>query len=253
MRCFVDTEEWEGDTWTLDREASHHLARVLRVTPGTPVTLFNGRGKTALAEVITAHKSAVEVRILEQHSSPEPCPHITLAQALIRGPKMDLVIQKSVELGVRAVWPVAVARCVARVEQAQERDRAARWTKIVHGAAEQCGLDWIPEVKPVGQWRQVMKAVPEFDLAIAGALTERAQPLPDVLTQARQCGAKRILALIGPEGDFTEDEYQEAEDAGVQPVHLGPRVLRAETAAIYICSAMQYEWQRVKDIQESKS
>jgi len=245
MRCYVDTDGWDQDLWTLDRDASHHLARVLRVTPGTPVTLFNGRGKTALAEVISAQKTAVDVRILERHESPEPLPRVTLAQALIRGPKMDLIIQKSVELGVHAVWPVAVARCVARMESDTGPERKGRWSKIAFGAAEQCGLDWIPDIRAGLSWRKVLDTVKDFDVAVIGALNERARPLPGILAAARERGATRVLALVGPEGDFTEEEYRDAEQAGAIPVQLGPRILRAETAALFMLSAIQYEWQRL--------
>lgn len=233
-RCHVPGAAWTEDTLALDRDSSHHLARVLRVRRGDTVELFNGAGDAATAEVLDVTKREVTVRVLRRWSASRPQPEITLVQALIRPQPMDFVLRKATELGVSAVQPVLTERCVARTQE-----RPERWLKTVVSAAEQCGANWLPEILPVRGWADVLAEAGNYDRALLCGLTEDARSLKDVLRADE--APRRVAALVGPEGDFTIDEIRAATDVGAVPVSLGSLVLRAETAALYVLTALRYE------------
>ena len=159
MRCYVPSLKETDGLIPLDREASHHLARVLRVQPGDAVELFDGRGTAFSSEVDAVDKHSVRVRVMDQRQSPPLCPALVLGQALIRPQKMDWILQKATELGASGILPLLTQRCVARAP-----DKMDRWLRIAAGAAEQCGGDWLPELHPAGPLENVLATAGEYDL-----------------------------------------------------------------------------------------
>lgn len=234
-RCYVPGGTWADEDIALDRETSHHLARVLRVKTGEAVELFNGVGDAAEAEVTEVKKQAVRVRPLRRWSTPRPIPDITLVQSLIRPQPMDYVLRKATELGVSSVQPVLTERCVARTQE-----RPDRWAKTIISAAEQCGANWLPEVRPVCGWADVLAGAGDYDCVLLCALTQDAKPLRDILRA--QGAVRRVAAWVGPEGDFTPEELRAALGTGAVPVSLGSLTLRAETASLYVMAALRYEF-----------
>ena len=220
---------------TLGRETSHHLARVLRVQRGDAVELFDGAGDAAEAEVTDVAKRAVTIRVTRRWSTPRPAPEITLVQALIRPQPMDYVLRKATELGVSTVQPVLTERCVARTQE-----RPERWAKTVISAAEQCGANWLPRIRPVLNWAELLAGAAEYDRVLVCSLSETARPLKEVLRE--RTDLRRVAAWVGPEGDFTPAEARTALEAGATPVSLGALTLRAETAALYVLAALRYEF-----------
>jgi 16S rRNA (uracil1498-N3)-methyltransferase len=234
-RCHVPEAEQWPETVELDRATSHHLVRVLRVTPGAAVTLFNGRGASAEAEVLEAGRSGVTVRVRRRRTTPPVAPHVTLVQALIRPQPMDSVFRKATEIGASAIQPVITARCVART-----RERPDRWQKTLVSAAEQCGIDWLPVIEPVRTWSEFLATTGGYDALLLCSLDPAARPLKEVLRGGP--AAVRWAALVGPEGDFTPGEAAAAQAAGAVPVSLGCQTLRAETAALYVLACLRYEF-----------
>lgn len=209
---------------------SHHLANVLRAVPGDRFELFDGRGRRALAEVVIADSIASRLVIVaELPAADSDRGDLVLATAVPKGERFDWLIEKATELGVSRLVPIISARSVVEPRETKlERLRAT-----VIAAAKQCGRTRLMELAPVQSWRQVV------DQWIPGMAAVIAHPDGDDLatvwgTASFETGC---LALIGPEGGFTEEEVADAEAAGAIPVSLGPTLLRTETAAIAIAAA----------------
>jgi len=224
-------------TLDLPEAAAHHAARVLRLRSGDAVTLFNGAGGEYAARITAIGKHDVTVAI-ERHDPVEresPLP-FTLVQAVSSGERMDLTIQKAVELGVSRIVPVESERSVVRLKGERAGKRVAHWQQVVISACEQCGRNRIPEVgmiSPLDVWLAA-----ENDDALRWVLL----PGADIALRDLPRPQKPIELLVGPEGGLTDAEAGAARRAGYQPVRLGPRVLRTETAAPALLAALQALW-----------
>ncbi len=210
---------------TLAGDEHHHLAIVLRARPGDPVTLFDGGGGEVDARVLRIERAETELELGARRSVAVAAAPITLLCAIPRGSRMDLLVQKTVEVGVAAIVPLLTARSVARPEAA----RRERWVAIAREAARQCGRADLPDV-----------AAPT---ALADALGDARLPARRLALFEREegQGLRAVLGasepaptalLIGPEGGFEAAEREAARAAGFTGVSLGRRILRVETAAI---------------------
>jgi 16S rRNA (uracil1498-N3)-methyltransferase len=205
------------DAPVLSADARHHLERVLRLRAGDPMVLGDGAGRWRPA-VLTAD---VEVTgAIESVAPPEPA--ITVAFALVKGDKPELVVQKLTELGVDRIVPFRAARSVVRWDDDKAAKAADRLRAVARAATQQCHRPWLPEVEPVAGFDEL--------LGRAGvALADRAGPAP---------GLARPVVLVGPEGGWSVEERAAATARGVPSVRLGPHVLRAETAAVAAAAAL---------------
>ena len=224
---------------------AHHCRDVLRLKVGDEIEVFDGRGHAARCRITEAGRQAVRVQAFRHWDTPSvPC-RITLAQAIPRK-NMDLIVQKATELGVTCIAPVISERTVKRVAT-----NPARWHEIALESCKQCGNNWLPEIRPAQPLRDFLASVGGFDLKLAASLQPGSRPLKAILAEAAARRAPAadsglaatVLILIGPEGDFTADEYAAAQAAGCEPLSLGPLVLRADTAAIYTLSILHHELQ----------
>jgi 16S rRNA (uracil1498-N3)-methyltransferase len=223
--------------FNLPAEQAHHVAHVLRLTPGAAVVVFDGRGREYPATIERMAKSVVTVRVgparLVDRESPLV---VTLAQGISSGERMDYTVQKAVELGAHAIQPLATERSVVRLSPERAVKRVAHWQAIAVAACEQCGRNRVPAVLPVATLSSWL-----------GSLAADAQRLtlaPDSARTLREIGrpAGSVLLLVGPEGGLAPREYADAQAADFQSVRLGPRVLRTETAALAALAAMQTLW-----------
>ena len=226
-----------GRRHTLDGDAANHIARVLRLRQGDPLTLFDGRGGECAARVEEFRKGAVIVSVDEPSPvARESSLPITLAQGISRGERMDWVVQKATELGVTRIIPVLTERSVVRLDAKQAERKRLHWQAIAVAACEQSGRDRIPGVDaPLTMAEFPGKAdsrATRVLLSPAGSL--RVADLP------RSEGG--IVVLIGPEGGLTDAEQRAALAAGFVAVRLGPRVLRTETAAVAALTLLQYQF-----------
>ena len=224
-------------TLNLPEAAAHHAARVVRLRSGDAVTLFNGQGGEYAAQITAIGKHAVTVAI-ERHDPVEresPLP-VTLVQALSSGERMDLTIQKAVELGVTRIVPVESERSVVRLKGERAGKRVAHWQQVAISACEQCGRNRIPEVRMISPLNAWLAA--EVNDALRWVLLPGADSALRDLPRPQ----KPIELLVGPEGGLTDNEAAAARRAGYQPVRLGPRVLRTETAAPALLAALQALW-----------
>jgi len=196
-----------------------------------------------MAEVIAPHKKRTAIRLLSRTAVAPFAPRRILAQALVREQKMDWLIQKAVELGVHAIWPLQTDHAVVRIRAEEAERKAARWQAIALAACKQSGNPWLPEIalpRKLAEALATLRAAP--GAACFGALQEGAVPLPDYFGRLRREECPQVAAFIGPEGDFSPVEVEALLAAGVQPVTFGPIVFRVETAALFILSALQYAW-----------
>jgi len=212
---------------------THHLQRVLRLGPGDELILWDGKGRRwrAVLRQVEPGRGA-EAEVLEPLEACEPPVEVWLIQALPKGPKMDLIVQKAVELGVRGIIPSLCQRCI-------RRDAAVdRWRRVALEAAKQCGRTVLPEVSEVLSLEKALQHEAELRLILWEDGTAR-RPLKQVL---REGGPWRsVLIAVGPEGGFTPQEVETATGQGFLPVGMGRRILRLETAAIAALSVIQYE------------
>ncbi len=212
-----------------------HL-RVLRLRPGAALVLFDGRGGQWRAELLPGGRARL---LAHQPLEREPPLRVDLAQALVRGERMDWALQKAVELGVASVQPVVTERSALRLGGERAGRRLRHWRAVVAAACEQCGRNRLPEVAPplpLGRWLAVLgpPATGELRLALSpgGGLRLRQLPAP----------AGPVRLLVGPEGGLTPEELAQAEACGFRPLTLGPRVLRTETAGPAALAALQALW-----------
>ena len=221
----------------LSDAAAHHARDVLRLREGDNVTLFNSRDGEFSARIVYIDKRGVGVEVNAGiESLPESPLDITLGQAISAGDKMDFTLQKAIELGVRAIQPLASERSVVKLSAERAEKRRLHWQAVAIAASEQSGRGHVAPVEPVRALRDWLAAKPfnATGIMLAPAAAKRLVAL--------QRPAGPIWLLIGPEGGFSETEQAAATAAGFSPVALGPRILRTETAAMTALAAMQTLW-----------
>lgn len=218
----------------LTGDRAHYLGRVLRVAPGQSLALFNGDGHEYAAEVVGAGRGELAIAVRSRLPGlPESPLALTVAQAVSRGERMDLTLQKCTELGVTAFRLLLTERVEVRLQGARLEKRMAHWRSVVVAACEQSGRCRLPELHepvPLDEWLAAAPDGGATRLVLAPGAERRLAGLP---------AARGYELAVGPEGGFGEAELRRMETTGVQPVALGPRVLRTETAAPAAVAVLQ--------------
>jgi 16S rRNA (uracil1498-N3)-methyltransferase len=221
---------------TLTADEARHLREVLRLKPGDEVSVFDGEGKEFRARVVQARRESAELELQKEIEAarPESPLRITLAVALLKGEKFDLVVQKATELGVARFVPLITRYADIKLrDEADANKRVARWQRIALEAAKQCGRAVVPEVSAPQPFGSVLK-IPCLLFSEKGGRG---------LTQIE---TDEITAIIGSEGGWSDEELDDARAAGVEIVTLGGRILRAETAAITAAALLQHRFGDLK-------
>lgn len=243
IQCFVESAKLREDKCVLPEKTSHHLAHVLRVDIGDRVAAFDGEGNAARAEVVGLRKGVVELGIISRWKCSPPKIETTLFQALPKGAKIDLIIQKAVELGGTCIQPIQSQRSIVRLSPTKAEKKLKRWRKIARHAAEQSGNCWLTEINPLCQWEDIIERLSNYDLVLLGDLSKDARPLRKILRETPlPTKPPKIAVLVGPEGDFSPEEIEAFKAAGAISTTFGDRVLRTETAALFVLSALSYEF-----------
>lgn len=225
-----------GATFMLGEAASHHLARVLRFQIGNAITLFNGDGNEYPATIAAIDKRSVTVTLGDATTVNRESPlQIHLGIAISKGERMDLVVQKAVELGVSEITPLISERVEVRLQGERADKKLQHWQGIVIAACEQCGRNRIPTLHPITSlydWIGNTQADKKFVLhhRTTAHLADDDQ-VPST-----------VALLIGPEGGLSESEIMNSERSGFSPLRVGPRVLRTETAPLAALSILQFTW-----------
>lgn len=237
-RLFVSGALINGAEVEVDGDPARYLSKALRSRVGDPVTLFNGEGPEWPATISQISKSTVVLKLGNGfEANTESALKIHLVQCISRGDRMDFVVQKATELGVKRISPVLTQHGVVKLVESRRGKRRAHWQKVAESACEQSGRVRPPLIDApmrLNEWLGQKTADSDVDVILrpgaATALTSIAAP------------RSKICILIGPEGGFSEAEYGDAEIAGFMAVSLGPRVLRTETAAIAALAVVQSLW-----------
>ena len=217
--------------------AARHAASVLRLKGGAVLRVFDGRGGEYRAKLLAAGMSDVQVELVEPLPGlAESSLPIVLALGVSRGDRMDLAVQKSVELGVARIVPLWTVRGVVRPGRGKTADRLARWRRIAEGACEQCGRSTIPAFEPPRSLQEWLEGRPRDGTAVrlAGASGRAFASLP--------APERPLTLLVGPEGGLDSREAEHADGNGFVAARLGPRVMRTETAVIAAVTAAQLLW-----------
>lgn len=239
-RFFVDRNLIANGALHIAGEDHHHIAKVLRLGKGDTVELCDGRGMEykAIIESITSESALLRITSSEESNAELAC-HVTLFQCLPKQEKMELIIQKCVELGVNEIVPVLSKRCVARPkDQSSEAKRIARYNRIAYEAAKQSKRGIVPKVS--GYESLSGCDISKFDLAVVAYEGERNATLKGILTKGQNAG--NIAVFIGPEGGFEQGEVELLKGKGAVTVTLGNRILRTETAGMAVLSMIGYHY-----------
>jgi 16S rRNA (uracil1498-N3)-methyltransferase len=230
-----------ADTIEITGSDAHHLMHVMRAKAGQEVTVVDDEGSVARMEMTAFREDAVTLNLKERLAANTESPlELVLAQCLLKADKMDYVVQKAVELGVTEIVPVKSHNCVVRYDAKKAAARQARWQKIAEEAAKQCGRTALTEVAPITDLSDLIEENRGTeDTEIVFCYENEDETTVKSCLQAAK--GKRLILLIGPEGGFTLDEAAKVQEAGGKAVTLGPRILRAETAAVAAVTVAQYE------------
>lgn len=220
----------------------NHIANVLRLKVDDEIQVCNeDKGLNYNTKIIEINKEFVKCNILEiKESNSEANVHINILQGLPKAEKMELIIQKCTELGVKEITPVEMERCIVKLDSKSESKKKERWQKIAEVAAKQSGRDKIPQINNVINIKNVCNILTNYDIVLVPYENEKNVTLKEVLAKLPKKDLK-IAIIIGPEGGFEEKEIQMLEQSNCKIVTLGNRILRTETVAIAMTSVILYE------------
>ncbi len=237
-RFFI--ENVSGDAVTITGQDAAHITRSLRMKEGDSLTVCGGQGLDFHCVIASITDSEVLLRVEETvPTDSEPSVRLTLYQGLPKGDKLELIIEKTIELGVTAIVPVLMQRSVSRPDAKSAAKKQERWQKIALSAAKQCGRGVIPPVEPMITFRQMLPRLREHQ-AVLFFYECGGQPLSEALGGIAEKGLTDVAVVIGPEGGFDIAEAQALQESGAFTATLGKRILRTETAPIAAAAAIMY-------------
>lgn len=239
-RFFLPSAQWTDESLRLEGEEGHHALRVMRKRAGDVIEIFDGQGRWARGEIISAERNSLALAVAEEGESQPMVPQLALAVAIPKGKTMDLIVQKAVELGINCIQPLTTRNTVVKVADSEREEKSRKWQRVALEACKQCGQNFLPTVEPVKTLEDYLSNPPTGSRILAslapGALPfrERLEALP------KDCG--ELSFLVGPEGDFSGAEIEAALVSDFDPVSLGEIVLRVETACLFLVSAARYRF-----------
>ena len=248
---FVQPEQIQGKTILITGSDVNHIKNVLRMKPGEELSVSNGvDGKEYRCGIESLGEDEIlcTLRFIKEEGLELPS-RIYLFQCLPKADKMELVIQKAVELGACAVIPVAAKRCVMKLDAKKEKNKLARWQQIAEAAAKQSKRRIIPEVTRVMSMKEAVSFAADMDVKLFPYELAEGMERTRKLVDGVKAG-QRIAVFIGPEGGFEDSEVEEARKAGFAPITLGKRILRTETAGFTVLAWLMY---RLEDAQPEEA
>lgn len=239
-RFFAPKENIKGNLIYIDGQEARHILNVMRLRENDKVIVFDGTGKEYTGFIKQTKPKSLTVEIISTRAPKvDTLPEITLAQAILKKEKMDYVIEKATELGVHGIIPLVSERTIVRFENDKAIDKLTRWKKIAIEAAKQCGRCDVPEIKDVQKFYNAIDNINNFDLALMGCLSEDTIAFKEAVSDFK---TGKIIVFIGPEGDFTPDEILMAKDTSCKFISLGKRILKSDTAGLFVLSVLNYEF-----------
>ena len=244
-RFFIKKESIFKDEIVISGEDVQHISKVLRLQNGDRIVLCDGEGTDYLSTVESMDKHSIKVKVIHKEASKgEPAIDVVLYQGIPKSAKMDTIIQKCTEMGIKRIVPVSTARTVVRLDsEKDERRKVERWTKIAEEASKQSGRGRIPIIDMPMTLQEALMDASKLYTVIAPYELEDSVSIKEAL-----CGERgsSIGFFVGPEGGFEDYEIEKVKNIGAVPVTLGSRVLRTETAGIVVLTVIMYEYDQLK-------
>ncbi len=243
-RFYLPPDQWQEGSLALAGDEARHCSQVTRHRVGDEVCVFDGKGRRATAKIESLSKQSVDLQILSVSAQTDVHAPLTLVQGITKGDTMEWIIEKAVELGVRRIVPLMSARSIVRLDTSESLKKRDKWQRVALEACKQCGQDWLPEVETPCSLPVAISLYAETSLRFVASLKENASSLRNLWNRNADDGnpiVRSAAVAIGPEGDFTDEEYLALHQASWRPWSLGVRTLRSETAAICALSILGYE------------
>ena len=239
-RFFVEQEQISEKQITIMGQDAHHINHVLRMRIGEEVLVSDGENMEYVCSIQEFVEEDVVLKIhYSQLSQMELPSKIYLFQCLPKGDKMELIIQKAVELGAYEIIPVASSRCVVKLDAKKEASKIKRWQGISESAAKQSKRMIVPEIRSVMKFSDALKYAQEMDVKLIPYENAKGmEGTREIISRIKP--GQSIAFFIGPEGGLDESEVEAAQDMGVLPITLGKRILRTETAGLTVLSILMY-------------
>lgn len=238
-KFFVEESAIKNNKVFISGEDVNHIKNVLRLKVGDNIIVSNGKYGEYEVKIIDICRDVIEGQIVQKiENNSEPSVDITLFQGIPKGEKMELIIQKAVEIGVKKIIPVITERVIVKLDKKSAEKKAERWQKISEQAAKQCGRNVIPEVEQPISYNQAIKLLESYDLVLVLYEKEKDKTLKEILSVLSN-KPRSIAVLIGPEGGFSEKEVELVSRFII--ISLGPRILRTETAGLVAVSIILYQ------------
>ncbi|MCR2044959.1 16S rRNA (uracil(1498)-N(3))-methyltransferase [Anaerosalibacter massiliensis] len=238
-RFFIDKENISKEYITIEGENIKHIKNVIRLKEGDKIEI-SSEGILYICNIYRIENKKVIAKILHREfGNHEPPISIILYQGLPKSSKMDFIVQKATEIGVKEIYPIITNRTVVKIDNnKKEKNKVDRWNKISEEAAKQSKRDIIPKVNSVLSFKEMINILKDEENILVPYENQEGIGIKDII---KKISNKKIHVIIGPEGGFEEEEIEELKDIGSNTVSLGPRILRTETAGIVALSILLYE------------
>lgn len=242
-KFFVTTNQINGESIIIQNDDVNHIKNVLRAKIDDEIDICDSNtSKNYLCKIEQMEDKKICCRIIkETYSNVESKIKVSIFQGLPKADKMELVIQKAVELGVYDITPIQMKRCVVKLNDKDKAKKIQRWQKISEVAAKQSGRDRIPNINHIISMKEMYERFKEYDLVLVAYENEKVNSLKQELKQIEKNKEIKIAVIIGPEGGIDKEEIKEFEENGAKIITLGNRILRTETVALHILSIIMYE------------
>lgn len=246
-KFFVNKENIQDKKILITGEDVNHIKNVLRKNLKDTIEICDAQnGANFLCEIEEMQKDEIICKIIENlENESEPSTYVHIYQGLPKSDKMELIIQKSVELGVSEITPTNMSRCIVKLDSKDARKKVERWQKISEVAAKQSGRDIIPTINNICNLSEIINQCKEYDAILLAYENEKENKLKNEIQKLKEIQSKKeklkIAVIIGPEGGLAPEEVEKAKQNGIKIITLGNRILRTETVALNILSIIMYE------------
>lgn len=240
-KFFVPKDNINGNNAVIDNEDVKHIYRVLRLQVGNKISINNCEGKEYIGEITYIDKKVVNVNLLEENPINNESPiEVYLFQGFPKSTKMDLIVQKNTELGVKEITPILTERVVVKTEL-KDYKKIDRWNRIALEACKQCKRSLVPQINETIEFDNLLEELKKVDLVVVPYENEEGYGIKKLVKEVDKTHINKVAIVIGPEGGFEEIEILKMKEIGAKIVTLGPRILRTETAGFTCLSLIMYE------------
>lgn len=252
-KFFVENNQIKNDTIYIKDKDVNHIKKVLRKNIEDEITICNENTKQDyLCKITNIEENEITCKILKElETNVESNIEVSIFQGLPKADKMELIIQKSVELGVHDIIPIEMKRCVVKLKEKDKTKKIERWQKISEVAAKQCGRNYIPKINNIENLKEISEKIKDYDAVLVAYEEEKENTLKNELKLLKKDNQEnndnannekiKIAVVIGPEGGIDKEEINALEKNGAKIITLGKRILRTETVALNVLSIIMYE------------